>query len=349
MTKISNQYSLTNILTADLANSRLGINNVSPAYALDVTGTARVSGAATFSSSVTAVGQLIIGDTSMAYTNAQGYVAGFKSSFTTQTFISIARSGQTLGSQGMIIGLDTTAAYFYVNDNIDTVFRNNALERMRITSAGLIGIGTSNPTRSFQITRTSTAFINAEGTTVALGSSDAPLSFYSSNVNALNITSGGNVIILSSTGSTTNAWIAAPNSNGVAVANKSGASISDLYYFQNTSGTVGSISVNGGTTTYATSSDYRLKQDLKSFDGLSIIDRINIYDFEWKFDNTRSLGVLAHELQEVLPIAVVGEKDGERMQAVDYSKLVPVLVKAIQELSAENTSLINRIEALENK
>lgn len=44
MTKISNQYSLTNILTADLANSRLGINNVSPAYSLDLTGTARVTG-----------------------------------------------------------------------------------------------------------------------------------------------------------------------------------------------------------------------------------------------------------------------------------------------------------------
>ena len=62
MTKISNQYSLTNILTADLANSRLGINNVSPTVALDVTGAARVSGvltgssAAVFSGNITADG-----------------------------------------------------------------------------------------------------------------------------------------------------------------------------------------------------------------------------------------------------------------------------------------------------
>ena len=48
MTKISNQYSLTNILTADLANSRLGINNVSPTVALDVTGSGKFSGAVTF-------------------------------------------------------------------------------------------------------------------------------------------------------------------------------------------------------------------------------------------------------------------------------------------------------------
>jgi hypothetical protein len=46
-------------------------------------------------------------------------------------------------------------------------------------------------------------------------------------------------------------------------------------------------------------------------------------------------GVIAHELQEVLPYAVTGVKDGEDMQGVDYSKIVPVLVKAIQELSAE--------------
>jgi hypothetical protein len=61
MTKISNQYSLTNILTADLANSRLGINNVSPAYSLDLTGTARVSTSAYFA---TASGSVGIGTTS---------------------------------------------------------------------------------------------------------------------------------------------------------------------------------------------------------------------------------------------------------------------------------------------
>jgi hypothetical protein len=44
---------------------------------------------------------------------------------------------------------------------------------------------------------------------------------------------------------------------------------------------------------------------------------------------------MAHELQEVLPQAVGGEKDAEEMQSVDYSKIVPVLVKAIQELKAE--------------
>jgi hypothetical protein len=53
-------------------------------------------------------------------------------------------------------------------------------------------------------------------------------------------------------------------------------------------------------------------------------------------------GVIAHELQEVVPYAVTGEKDAEQMQSVDYSKLVPILVKAIQELQ-------DKINKLENK
>ena len=63
-------------------------------------------------------------------------------------------------------------------------------------------------------------------------------------------------------------------------------------------------------------------------------------DYKWKADESRSYGVMAHELEEVLPQAVSGEKDAEEMQSVDYSKIVPLLVKSIQELSA-------KLEALE--
>ena len=66
-------------------------------------------------------------------------------------------------------------------------------------------------------------------------------------------------------------------------------------------------------------------------------------------------GVLAHELKEILPYAVVGEKDeldengNIRPQGVDYSLLTPVLVKAIQELKSQNDALQSRIETLESK
>ncbi len=112
--------------------------------------------------------------------------------------------------------------------------------------------------------------------------------------------------------------------------------------FSNTgTNNVGSISTSASATAFNTSSDYRLKEDLKDFNGLEKISKIKMYDFKWKdnddYDeyNKRGYGVLAHELKEVLPQAVNGEKDGNKMQGADYSKIVPFLVKAVQELKAE--------------
>ena len=114
---------------------------------------------------------------------------------------------------------------------------------------------------------------------------------------------------------------------------------SDNYYpmfFHNAAGVQkGYIFTNATSTSYNTSSDYRLKEDLKDFAGLDMVSKIPVYDFKWKTDESRSFGVMAHELQEVLPDAVVGEKDAEEMQGVDYSKIVPLLIKSIQELKAE--------------
>jgi hypothetical protein len=92
-------------------------------------------------------------------------------------------------------------------------------------------------------------------------------------------------------------------------------------------------------TAFNTTSDYRLKEDFQSFNGLNIIDNINVYDFKWKdkdgVTGKRAYGVKAHELNNAMPSAVTGEKDATDMQTVDYSKLVPILVKSIQELKAE--------------
>jgi hypothetical protein len=111
---------------------------------------------------------------------------------------------------------------------------------------------------------------------------------------------------------------------------------------------VGSISFTTTTTTYGTSSDYRLKKDLKDFNALNVLSNIKLYDFAWKLNDSRMYGVMAHELKEVLPYAVTGEKDkldengNISPQGVDYSLITPVLVKAIQELTA-------RVQYLENK
>ena len=109
-----------------------------------------------------------------------------------------------------------------------------------------------------------------------------------------------------------------------------------IEFFTSAGTSVGTITTSGGTTTnYNTTSDYRLKEDLQDFNGLDRVSKIPVYNFKWKTDESRSYGVMAHELQEVLPQAVSGDKDAEEMQSVDYSKIVPLLVKSIQELKAE--------------
>ena len=114
-----------------------------------------------------------------------------------------------------------------------------------------------------------------------------------------------------------------------------------LIGFYNDGAAAGAINCSGTTVSYATSSDYRLKEDLQDFAGLDMVSKIPVYDYKWKSDESRSYGVMAHELQEVLPDAVVGEKDAEEMQGVDYSKIVPLLIKSIQELTAK----VERLEA----
>jgi hypothetical protein len=359
MTKISNQYSLTNVLTADTTNGRVGINNGSPAYALDVTGTARVSGNATFSSSVgigTAspsatlhtVGTVRINSTSVSNQYMELYTTGGISYYNSQN----------------------NSAFYTAFQHIFNTDGTSATERMRITSDGLVGIGTSSPTRSLQITRTSTAFINVEGSSMAFGSSNAPLLFYANNNESMRITSGGNVGI-NTTSPSGKLEVVGNNSSGVGnlyIANSSGLNMlyvsaptftvginasnggtSENVRFYNAGTAVGTITTTGSTTSYNMTSDYRLKEDLKEIKGLDKVSAIKVYDYKWKSDSTRMDGVLAHELQEVLPYAVYGEKDGEEMQSVDYSKIVPVLVAAIQELSADLTSAKQEIELLKAK
>lgn len=103
----------------------------------------------------------------------------------------------------------------------------------------------------------------------------------------------------------------------------------------------GGISITTNTSAYSTSSDYRLKEDLQFINGLDLISKMKVYDYKWKGVEDRAYGVLAHELQEIIPQAVIGEKDAEQMQGVDYSKLVPILVQSIQELKAEIEILKN--------
>jgi len=113
--------------------------------------------------------------------------------------------------------------------------------------------------------------------------------------------------------------------------------------FYNPNGAIGSISLSGSTTSYNTSSDQRLKENIADADDAgSKIDAIQVRKFDWKVDGShQDYGMVAQELQAVAPEAVSAPEDPEEMMGVDYSKLVPMMLKEIQSLRA-------RIAALES-
>jgi len=117
--------------------------------------------------------------------------------------------------------------------------------------------------------------------------------------------------------------------------------------FRISNSTKGSISSDGSTTSYNTSSDYRLKENVTyDWDATSRLKQLKPARFNFIIDpDTTVDGFLAHEAQSVIPESVTGTKDevdddgNAVMQGIDQSKLVPLLVKTIQELEARITAL----------
>ena len=128
---------------------------------------------------------------------------------------------------------------------------------------------------------------------------------------------------------------------GILIKNGDSADAAVHMTFQNTNGTVGTITVSGTGTAYATSSDYRLKENVDyTFDATTRLKQLKPARFNFTADADKTVdGFLAHEVSNVVPEAVTGEKDATEMQGIDQSKLVPLLVKTIQELEARITAL----------
>jgi len=108
----------------------------------------------------------------------------------------------------------------------------------------------------------------------------------------------------------------------------------------------GTIAVDGSSTAYNTSSDYRLKENETAIsDGLTRVKALKPYRFNFKADTgTTRDGFFAHEAATVVPESVTGAKDATRdgdpaYQGMDNSKLVPILVAALKEIDARVTAL----------
>ena len=154
--------------------------------------------------------------------------------------------------------------------------------------------------------------------------------------------SGGRVNVLAAGGATGIVVQVTTNGNyGLAFNNASGAN-------------VGRIQIDSAATSYVTSSDYRLKENIAPMTGaLAKVAALKPVTYNWKIDGSDAEGFIAHELAEVCPQAVSGEKDAVDAdgnpvyQGIDTSFLVATLTAAIQEQQALITALTARITALE--
>jgi hypothetical protein len=114
---------------------------------------------------------------------------------------------------------------------------------------------------------------------------------------------------------------------------------------------------SGGTTSYSTTSDYRLKENVvKLTNGIERVKQLKPKRFNFILDENKEIidGFIAHEAKEVVPESVNGEKDevlpnGDPVyQGIDQAKLVPLLTAALQEAIAKIEDLETRIQILEN-
>jgi hypothetical protein len=103
------------------------------------------------------------------------------------------------------------------------------------------------------------------------------------------------------------------------------------------------ITNSGGGIT----SDYRLKENIEPIPDTFTVDNLKPCVYTYKTDNKIHTGFIAHELQESFPHMVIGEKDGEKMQAIIPTELIAILVKEVQDLKTNVKQLQEKVLELE--
>ncbi len=283
-----------------------------------------------------------------------------------------------------IQGNDSNTGVFF--PSADTVaIATGGTERVRTDSSGNVGIGTSSPAVKLQVKSSAEAF-RIEGTAArgsgnifssfhdpsgrkgywGYGASDdnlyianemnAAMLFITNASERARIDSSGNLLVGTTSISLGRVNISGyTNGDRFGLAMRPSANNATPILFQNAAGTdIGTIATTSTATAYNTSSDYRLKQDIAPMTGaLARVARLKPCTYKWKADGSEGEGFIAHELAEVVPGCVTGEKDAVnadgsiKAQGIDTSFLVATLTAAIQEQQALITSLTARIAALE--
>jgi hypothetical protein len=336
---------------------------------------------------ITNGGNVGIGVTPSTWSN--GYTAlqvGSTSALFDVSSLTILSNNQYYNGGDLYLTTDSASRYvqydgLHIWSNAPSGTAGSAItftERMRITSGGNVGIGTASPTATLDVNSGTTNIVAAlrstdAGAYLAFADPDTTLDagfptsscgvignnflISTANTERMRITSGGNIDMGTQVGNSAERLrvvgiVSGSSQYGIFTELNSTLYNGFIARFLNTatSSVVGSITQGVSAVSYNTSSDYRLKEDLQEINGLEKVSALKVYDFKWKNTEERMDGVLAHELAEVLPYAVHGQKDEvdeegkEIMQGVDYSKIVPILIKAIQELKTEIDSLKNQMQ-----
>jgi hypothetical protein len=269
---------------------------------------------------------------------------------------------------------------------------NGTTTAVTIDTSQNVGIGTASPTQRLQVDSTgatSTIFSRNGGTNANTNVQfkNSTTSFYLGTNTSGNfaikyndadlatspnmvIDSSGNVLVGTTSQITTggfnpklsitnagNAAFFTTSTNASVMGIQINTNGGDGIKFYNASASnVGNITINSGGTAYGTTSDYRLKENIVPMTGaLDKVAQLKPVTYTWKVDGSDGQGFIAHELQAVVPDAVVGEKDAvdaegnPKYQGIDTSFLVATLTAAIQEQQTIINDLKARIETLEAK
>jgi len=198
-------------------------------------------------------------------------------------------------------------------------------------------------------------YSTASGTAYFINTGTTML-FNNNGSERMRIDSSGNLFVACTTFPSASvyglAYITSGGTNGYLSNSISSTGAASQIIFGNANGTVGSISTSGSLTSYNVSSDYRLKENIAPMTGaLATVAQLKPVTYKWKVDGSDGQGFIAHELAEVVPNCVTGEKDavdenGKPIhQGIDTSFLVATLTKAIQEQQAQIESLTATVAA----
>ena len=277
----------------------------------------------------------------------------------------------TLNIQGTNLALSSSTGEYYLfgsADNATTLYHNN-VAKLATTATGVDVTGTvaadslsltsDDPTITMTDSSGTNDIATLQATSGALivtardGSADGEIIFKKTDGSAtdetMRLNSSGNLLLGTGSDISTGQRLAVKYSysNPGAAWESDNVNAHNAIVFKNPNGTVGTIRTGSSATSYNTSSDYRLKENVSyTWDATTRLKQLKPARFNFIADaDTTVDGFLAHEVQDIVPEAITGTKDevdedgNPVMQGIDQAKLVPLLCKTILELEARITAL----------